>query len=101
MSTFTYEGIEFNLALPHSDCTGVVWKHTGVWLNGEPLLAGDSRDGHRISGPLQFSIVYWDHGPLIPISPKPPIMSGLEADVADGFVEGFHDYDVRLAGTGA
>ncbi|MFE7485552.1 phiSA1p31-related protein [Streptomyces sp. NPDC057552] len=92
-TTFVHEGVVFDLTIPYADVTGGEWMWTGGWAQGEPLMRHRSDRGD-CQTPLRFTVVYWDLGPLIPISPRPTpaqyraaIDPNYAATVAAGYVE--------------
>jgi hypothetical protein len=100
MTTYVHDGVEFDLTVPHMDVTNVEWEWTGNRdENGAPLLLAL---GSRT--PLPLPDVYHDHGPLIPVSPRPTAAQCLAAidpnyadSVARGFVESPARFGVRVA----
>ncbi|MEU8829424.1 phiSA1p31-related protein [Streptomyces sp900116325] len=74
MTIYEHDGNSFDLDVPHADVTGVEWEWTSAWFDGEPLMVAP---GSRT--PLPLPTVYRDHGPLIPISPRPTAAQYLAA----------------------
>ncbi|WP_031095586.1 phiSA1p31-related protein [Streptomyces sp. NRRL S-15] len=89
-NTFTFEGIEFDLSISYSDTVGVEWTWAGAWTaDGEPLMRTLG-----VTTLVSLPDVYWKHGPLIPIHPRPSaaqfraaVDPDYEATVAAGYVE--------------
>lgn len=110
MTTFIHEGVEFDLALAYADVTGVEWTWTGdKSVDGEPLMRQQSDRGD-CQAPIPLPTLYWDHGPLIPISPRPThterriavdVDPNYAASVASGLYETYPQYRERLAAQSA
>ncbi|MGW1154543.1 phiSA1p31-related protein [Streptomyces rubiginosohelvolus] len=91
MTTYLHDGIEFDLTRSFVDVVGVEWEWRGQWNEaGEPLLVSPGLP----ESPVPLPDVYRDHGPLIPISPRPTAAQCLAAvdvnyaaTVAAGYVE--------------
>jgi len=102
--TYKFEGVVFDLTIPYADVTGVEWMWTGDWSDsGEPLMRQRS-DKDDCQVPLPFPTLYWDHGPLIPISPHPTrdqYRAAVDEDyantVAAGYVETPAEFGRRIA----
>lgn len=106
MNTYVHEGVEFDLALTYADVTGVEW----IWIGkesttGEPLMRqlSDRGDCQTL---IPLPTLYWNHGPLIPISPRPTyterriavdVDPNYAASVAAGLYETYPQYRDRLA----
>lgn len=68
MTTYLHDGIEFDLTRCFVDVAGVEWEWRGERNEaGEPLLVSPGLP----ESPVPLPDVYRDHGPLIPISPRP------------------------------
>lgn len=91
MTTFEYDGTVFDLTRSFVDVLGVEWEWHGQWTDsGEPLLVSPGLP----DSPVPLPDVYRDHGPLIPVSPRPSaaqyraaIDVDYAATVAAGYVE--------------
>lgn len=99
MTTFTHDGVVFDLTVPLADVIGVEWTWTGGYLDGEPLLVAA---GSTVPAPLPT--VYRDHGPLIPIQRRPSAaqyQAAIDPDYADtvaaGYVETPAEFGRRIA----
>ncbi|TXS21419.1 hypothetical protein EAO71_27350 [Streptomyces sp. ms191] len=83
------------------DVIGVEWRWSGQCTEtGEPLLIGS---GDKT--PLPLSVVYRDHGPLIPLPARPSkamfkdaISGDFARTVEAGYVESYEDWARRTAG---
>lgn len=73
MDTYSHDGIDFDLAIPYADVTGVEWVWTGRYdERGEPLMASRMRGDTFPHGPmLSLPDLYATHGPLIPLPARP------------------------------
>lgn len=110
MNTYVHEGVEFDLALTYADVTGVEWTWTGsATADGEPLMRQHT-DRVDCQSLIPLPTLYWDHGPLIPISPRPThtelrIAVDVDPDyaesVASGLYETYPKYRERLAAQSA
>ncbi|MGW1102774.1 phiSA1p31-related protein [Streptomyces sp. NPDC002540] len=99
MTLYSHDGVTFDLDVPHADVLGVEWAWTGGWAEGEPLMVAP---GHEM--PLPLPTVYRDHGPLIPLSPRPTAgqyRAAVDPDYADtvaaGYVESPAEFGARIA----
>ncbi|MEU1433971.1 phiSA1p31-related protein [Streptomyces sp. NPDC005786] len=91
--------VTFDLDVPLADVLGVEWTWTGNWADGEPLMVAA---GHTT--PVPLPTVYRDHGPLIPLYPRPTASqyrAAIDPDYLDteatGYIESRADYGERLA----
>lgn len=105
MTTYTHDGVEFDLGSAYRDVFGSEWSWTGGWSRaGEPLMLADTRrPGCRVPVPLPD--VYRDFGPLFRIAPRPSsaerraavdVDPDYAASVAAGFVESPAQFASRL-----
>ena len=100
--TYVFEDVEFDLTIAYVDVIGVEWSWTGGWTEaGEPLMR---TPGVTVPAPLPD--VYHDHGPLIPIHPRPSaaqctaaidVDPDYAATVAAGYVEEPAAFGERIA----
>ncbi|MFJ1696227.1 phiSA1p31-related protein [Streptomyces sp. NPDC088252] len=103
MTPYLHDGVTFDLDVPHADVLGVEWTWSGTWADSEPLLRCRS-DRSDCQTELPLPTVYRDHGPLIPISPRPTAgqyRAAVDPDYADtvasGYVETPAAFGARLA----
>ncbi|MFG3136047.1 phiSA1p31-related protein [Streptomyces sp. NPDC048211] len=106
MNTYVHEGVEFDLALTYADVTGVEWVWTGrESVDGEPLMRQQT-DRVDCQTLIPLPTLYWNHGPLIPISPRPThterrIAVDVDPNYADtvaaGYVESPAAFAARIA----
>ncbi|MFI9618065.1 phiSA1p31-related protein [[Kitasatospora] papulosa] len=104
--TFLFEGIEFDLTISYADTIGVEWEWAGAWTAaGEPLMRT-----HGVTMLVSLPDVYKQHGPLIPIHPRPSaaqykaaidVDPDYAATVAAGYVEAPAAFGERIAITPA
>ncbi|MET9149984.1 phiSA1p31-related protein [Streptomyces griseoflavus] len=68
MSTYLHDGIVFDLAVTHTDVTGIEWQWSGSYNTaGEPLMGAPARGSVLLEQPLvSLPDLYAWHGPLIP-----------------------------------
>lgn len=100
MTTFEYDGSVFDLTRCFVDVLGVEWEWRGEWTaSGEPLLVSPGLP----DSPVPLPDVYRDHGPLIPISPRPSAAqyrAAVDVDyaktVAAGYVESPAAFGARI-----
>ncbi|GGS41143.1 hypothetical protein F2B00_03205 [Streptomyces parvus] len=100
MSTYLHDGIEFDLTRSFVDVVGVEWEWRGQRnVAGEPLLVSPGLP----DSPVPLPDVYRDHGPLIPISPRPTAAQyraavdvDYAATVAAGYVETPAEFGARI-----
>lgn len=100
MSIYLHDGIEFDLSRSFVDVIGVEWEWRGQWTDsGEPLLVSPGLP----ESPVPLPDVYRDHGPLIPISPRPSaaqcraaVDPDYAATVAAGYVEAPAAFGARI-----
>jgi hypothetical protein len=90
MTTYLHDGVSFDLALAHMDVTGVEWEWTGDRdENGAPLLVALGS-----KHPVPLPDVYHDHGPLIPMSPRPTAAqyrAAIDPNYADSVASGLYE----------
>ncbi|MFD5137496.1 phiSA1p31-related protein [Streptomyces sp. NPDC058378] len=86
--TFTFEGVEFDLTISYADTIGVEWTWANAWTAaGEPLM--------RTLGMttlVSLPDVYHQHGPLIPIHPRPSaaqFKAAVDPDYAETVAAGY------------
>ncbi|MFF1650190.1 phiSA1p31-related protein [Streptomyces sp. NPDC058240] len=103
MTPYLHDGVTFDLDVPLADVLGVEWIWTGGWADGEPLLACRS-DRADCQTALPLPTVYRDHGPLIPLTPRPTAdqyRAAVDPDYADtvrsGYVETPAAFGARIA----
>ncbi|MBZ6290331.1 phiSA1p31-related protein [Streptomyces olivaceus] len=72
MTTYLHDGVRFDLAVTHTDVTGVEWQWSGDWNDaGEPWMGATGRGSVIFLPPLvSLPDLYGWHGPLIP-TPRP------------------------------
>ncbi|MFD5940210.1 phiSA1p31-related protein [Streptomyces griseus] len=98
MTTYLHDGVVFDLTRSFVDVIGVEWEWRGQWNEaGEPLLVSPGLS----ESPVPLPDVYRDHGPLIPISPRPSAAQyrpavDYAATVAAGYVESPAAFGVRI-----
>ncbi|WP_406144924.1 phiSA1p31-related protein [Streptomyces anulatus] len=100
MTTYLYDGVEFDLTRSFVDVIGVEWEWRGQWNEaGEPLLVSPGLP----DSPVPLPDVYRDHGPLIPVSPRPSAAqyrAAVDVDyaktVAAGYVESPTEFAARI-----
>lgn len=68
MTTYTHDGITFDLTVTYTDVTGVEWQHSGDFNEaGEPLMGSPERGSPLLVPPLvSLPDLYAYHGPLFP-----------------------------------
>ena len=99
---FTHDDVIFDLSVTYVDVIGVEWSWTGGWsADGEPLMR---TPGVTVPAPLPD--VYRDHGPLIPVHPRPSaaqLKAAVDVDpdyaatVAAGYDEPLAVFEARIA----
>jgi hypothetical protein len=95
MTTYPHDGTVFDLDKDFADVTGVIWSWTGEWSpEGEPLLESDVRGLPLVPLPT----VYHDHGPLLPIARKAPLVNAFAKSLAAGLTESYDAFDARIGG---
>ncbi|MFC9987805.1 phiSA1p31-related protein [Streptomyces globisporus] len=100
MTSFKHDGVVFDLTRSFVDVVGVEWEWRGQWNEaGEPLLVSPGLP----DSPVPLPDVYRDHGPLIPISPRPSAAQyraavdvDYAATVAAGYVESPAAFGARI-----
>ncbi|WP_434744595.1 phiSA1p31-related protein [Streptomyces sp. A-14] len=100
MSAYEHDGVVFDLTRCFVDVVGVEWEWRGQWNEaGEPLLVSPGLP----DSPVPLPDVYRDHGPLIPISPRPSAAqyrAAVDVDyantVAAGYVESPAEFAARI-----
>ncbi|NUV65725.1 hypothetical protein G6W57_01165 [Streptomyces sp. CAI-121] len=100
MTSFEHDGVVFDLTRSFVDVVGVEWEWRGQRNEaGEPLLVSPVLP----ESPVPLPDVYRDHGPLIPISPRPSAAQyraavdvDYAATVAAGYVETPAEFGVRI-----
>ncbi|GHJ04725.1 hypothetical protein TPA0906_65900 [Streptomyces olivaceus] len=72
MTAYLHDGVRFDLAVTHTDVTGVEWQWSGDWNDaGEPWMGATGRGSVIFLPPLvSLPDLYGWHGPLIP-TPRP------------------------------
>jgi hypothetical protein len=71
-TTYTHDGIAFDLDFTYTDVTGIEWQWTGAYTeDGEPLMGSVPNGCCKPEGPVvSLPDVYAWHGPLIPTPRK-------------------------------
>ncbi|MGW9245815.1 phiSA1p31-related protein [Streptomyces badius] len=100
MTTYLHDGVVFDLTRSFVDVLGVEWEWRGQRNDaGEPLLVSPGLP----DSPVPLPDVYRDHGPLIPISPRPSAAQyraavdvDYAATVAAGYVESPAEFAARI-----
>jgi len=99
--TFTHDDVDFDLSVTYTDVIGVEWSWTGGWSEaGEPLMRTPG-----VTVPVPLPDVYRDHGPLIPVHPRPSaaqfkaavdVDPDYAATVAAGYDEPREAFEARI-----
>ncbi|MFF5643033.1 phiSA1p31-related protein [[Kitasatospora] papulosa] len=100
--TYTFEDVVFDLSIAYADTIGVEWEWARAWTAaGEPLMRT-----HGVTMLVSLPDVYKQHGPLIPIYPRPSaaqckaaidVDPNYAATVAAGYVEAPAAFGERIA----
>lgn len=100
MTSFTFEGIKFDLTISYADTIGVEWTWARAWTaDREPLMRTLG-----VTALVSLPDVYHQHGPLIPIHPRPSVAqykAAVDPDyaetVAAGYVETPDQFTARTS----
>lgn len=97
MTTYLHDGIVFDLTRSFVDVAGVEWEWRGQWTpSREPLLVSPGLP----ESPVPLPDVYRDHGPLIPLSPRPSAAqyrAAVDPDYAATVAAGYIDDHIVAA----
>lgn len=99
--TYTFEGVTFDLTIAYADTIGVEWEWAKAWTAaGEPLMRT-----RGVTTLVSLPDVYKQHGPLIPIHPRPSaaqckaavdVDPDYAATVAAGYDEPLDAFEARI-----